>query len=550
MRKQKKGFTLIELLVTIALMLSILGIVIVAFVNVSDRKKEESYEKVKEQIELAAEDYFKTNEYLFEGLTGSNATGTISLGKLVNDGYLNKVTNPRTGKALSPCTIVEVTNNNGIYDIKLNENSIDSTDTTCDSDNSVVVTESGGPKINVVINEKPGNNNWYVSNVSLKVTGIPNNNGAIKEIGSCFGNGCNSYVTKVNNSTIYNDNESFKQDTTSKTMCYQVKNVHDKVAKQCVTLKIDKTPPTCNVDPSFQPNDRGWYNKNTGMPNLTFTGSDALSGIDGDTKVIKNSAGNGTHSYTFKDKAGNVKTCNYSVKYDGTVPTCSITATEKPNGANKWYNKNTTRVNLTLTKSSDVSSWYVQTSKNTIEREGTYVNVGQNLYVTGEGYHYAKATVTDQAGNEGTCKINESIKIDNTPPVIYDSGAGVVKCYDTNKQDKHYGFSILFQDNLSYTTVRYKYYSCSSSYSNWVNVSGEYPPAFTSKDNKPNPRDKTIKTNFVGCGNNALGFTYELTDNAGNKVTKEMLVSKGTGRTSTGNKYCNTGVWWNDAKNK
>ena len=85
--KNKKGFTLIELLVTIALMLSILGIAIVSFINVSNKKKEESWQKVQNEAELAAEEYFNTNGYLLEG----DKNATISIGKLVEESYLNVV---------------------------------------------------------------------------------------------------------------------------------------------------------------------------------------------------------------------------------------------------------------------------------------------------------------------------------------------------------------------------------------------------------------------------------------------------------------------------
>ena len=43
-QKKKNGFTLIELLVVIALMLSILGIAIVSFINISNKKKQEACE--------------------------------------------------------------------------------------------------------------------------------------------------------------------------------------------------------------------------------------------------------------------------------------------------------------------------------------------------------------------------------------------------------------------------------------------------------------------------------------------------------------------------
>ena len=61
--KKKNGFTLIELLVVIALMLSILGIAVVSLINTSNKKKKESWEQVKGQIETAAVEYFTANEY-------------------------------------------------------------------------------------------------------------------------------------------------------------------------------------------------------------------------------------------------------------------------------------------------------------------------------------------------------------------------------------------------------------------------------------------------------------------------------------------------------
>ena len=57
----KKGFTLIELIVTIAVMLSILTIAIVSFIGISNKKKQESYNAVKNEIITAAEEYFENN---------------------------------------------------------------------------------------------------------------------------------------------------------------------------------------------------------------------------------------------------------------------------------------------------------------------------------------------------------------------------------------------------------------------------------------------------------------------------------------------------------
>ncbi len=111
-KSNKYGFTLVELLVTIAIMLSITVLAIVNIVGVSNRKKKEAWVSVKEEIETAASDYFKYNEYLFEGLDdGDNLNGYITVGSLVSDDYISKVTDPRTGKAVSYCTKVKVTKN-------------------------------------------------------------------------------------------------------------------------------------------------------------------------------------------------------------------------------------------------------------------------------------------------------------------------------------------------------------------------------------------------------------------------------------------------------
>lgn len=146
MRKKKNGFTLVELLVTIALMLTILGIAIVSFISVSNNKKKEAWNQVKSQIETAALEYFNANEYLFEGLS-NEVTGEISVGKLVQEDYLNQVTNPVTGLLVPNCAVVSVKKDNGRFSASFNEDSIDNTPATCDSSAEIVVSEVGRLKL-------------------------------------------------------------------------------------------------------------------------------------------------------------------------------------------------------------------------------------------------------------------------------------------------------------------------------------------------------------------------------------------------------------------
>lgn len=140
--KKRNGFTLVELLVTIALMLTILGIAIVSVVNVNNNKKQEAWNLVKEQIETAAEDYFAANEYLFEGLTDDqNSNAQISVGTLVKEDYLNKVTNPVTGEEISSCSIVNVKKEGGALTATFDEGTINSELTECDDTKDITISD-------------------------------------------------------------------------------------------------------------------------------------------------------------------------------------------------------------------------------------------------------------------------------------------------------------------------------------------------------------------------------------------------------------------------
>lgn len=110
--KNKKGFTLIELLVVVVIMISILGLSIIAFNKISESNKEKAYNSVKEQVIVAAKEYFQANEYFIKLLKQTDRIGFVSLGTLVNEDYLNIVTNPKTGEKINKCAIVTVDSEN------------------------------------------------------------------------------------------------------------------------------------------------------------------------------------------------------------------------------------------------------------------------------------------------------------------------------------------------------------------------------------------------------------------------------------------------------
>ena len=127
-KKSNKGFTLIELLVVIAIMGSILVLAIASLNKISKAKKKESYQKVKNQAEVAAEQYINANEYRLEGMNNGDIY-KISVGRLINEDYLNALTNPVTGKKINKCDYIEITKKNAKkYEYKyIEDNSI-----TCD----------------------------------------------------------------------------------------------------------------------------------------------------------------------------------------------------------------------------------------------------------------------------------------------------------------------------------------------------------------------------------------------------------------------------------
>ncbi len=427
-RIKNRGFTLIELLITIALMLSILGIAIVSFVGVSDRKKQEAYQDVVSQIETAGEMYFQTNSYLFDGLD-DGAVGVIALGKLVSEDYLNRVTDPRTGKAIPYCSYVEVKKENGRYTTKYVESSENDPDQCSEEGYTIVVTEPGGPSITVNPEQYPGTgryDNWYGDRVNFRMNAKNNNNGAIVKVESCnaSGNGiyCNNY-SQVFDYSITSDgatalvtNDPEKSDATT---CYKATNGGGKSAVACASAKVDKNAPTCSSSvKSSNDNQKhnGWFNSNTGAPTITFTGKDNESGINGATTVTKTpkEGNNVNYKQTFVDKVGHETTCQTNVSYDKTKPSCSIKST--PNGKNGWFVSDAYFTINSMPADVDTWSWNTDSgwSSGTLNYATQKPANQTNLYMSNEGQRKVTVNMTDKAGNTGSC--SSTLKIDKTKP--------------------------------------------------------------------------------------------------------------------------------------
>lgn len=444
--KNKKGFTLIELLVTIALMLSILGIAIVSFIKVSDKKKEESWEKVKNQTELAAEEYFKTNEYY---LTGKKSA-RVSIGKLVSENYLTIVTNPVTGKAVNNCDYVDVTYGENGYSYKYVENT---NNKVCDTDNYIVTSEVGAPKMDVTLTNSANSTGWYITDTNIMATVKENGNGAIASVKYCTSSSgnCNNYesisLTKKNVYNVTNYKLSANKggvDGNNVTTTFTATNTAGKTVTGYVTYKKDTVTPICSYTIDKQPSSTGWYNNTTGAPTIIFNGADELSGIDGKSKIKPTivAAKNKTYSYTFKDKAGNNSNkCSVTIKYDNTNPRCSLSLVGTLGnkvGDLQWYKSNVT-VNASFSDElSGTSSKGLSTSKNSNNGKTTANQTEETSKVTWYGH------ITDEAGNSGSCsktfalekKVTLSFDINTTNEAkATASGAEGGKVFNTGYSD-------------------------------------------------------------------------------------------------------------------
>ena len=123
--KNRAGFTLTELLATLGILVLISGIGLLVTVNVRDNILEKQYQNVKNEIEVAAEEY-ATNTSII----------TVSVAKLIEEGYLlpddeTDIYNPINNESLN-CKIVETTIEDGNYVSTLTENGeYDSETNTC-----------------------------------------------------------------------------------------------------------------------------------------------------------------------------------------------------------------------------------------------------------------------------------------------------------------------------------------------------------------------------------------------------------------------------------
>ncbi len=446
--KNKKGFTLIELLVTIALMLSILGIAIVSFINVSNKKKEEAWEKVKNQTELAAEEYFNDNAYY---LTGEKSA-RVSIGKLVSENYLNIVTNPITGKAVNNCDYVDVTYSENGYSYKYVENT---NNKVCDTDNYIITSEVGAPEIDVKLTNKVSSTGWYITDTKIKATVKQNGNGAIASVKYCTtssGN-CDNYqslsLTKDNVYNVTNYKLSANKggvDGESVRTTFTATNTAGKTVIGYVTYKKDTENPVC----ASNNGSTTWTNSNR---TITWNCKDNTS------KCVKNKYSKKFEKSTqigyqdIYDNAGNKTQCSANVYLDKDAPTCEVSLSGEK-GENGWFIKND--VNVSLSYSDGLSG--VASHGLTIDKKASYNSIKKDKQTNETAGTKWYGYVRDAAGNKTSC--NNTVKLEKVATLDLD--------IDTMKNIKNSSKNTVFNKNydgtMPYSDTNSK--NCVRSYDN------------------------------------------------------------------------------------
>lgn len=569
--KKKNGFTLVELLVTIALMLMVLGIAIVSIIKVSDARKQESYEQVKKQILTAAEQYLETNAYYKESITDTGNI-KISLGLLVNEDYLNAVTNPITGKKLNECNYVEVTKKDSSLKYSFVDDQKD-----CSSNSYVDVSEAASaPKINATIIGKQGNikdNNqyWYIlddqgntpyieitatdenSSLSTPIQ-IKNNSGEYANLDTEIEEEKqNSNYTKIK---AY-DYGSYATSTENKNVCYKVTNDNNVSSETCVQYSVDVDLPVCDFKITGIIKETGsLYNTYYQLgtidlisvgPWLRLNASDEISGINEEkTKAI--SPSNNEYKYsgmiqstgisiydtnekavTWKanvfDNAGNQNTCSKQLridpyglkdffdKYEKTV-TCGSTTGE----STKWTNEDRRITQKFIIeqdgeeKTEDVSKTFKDSTK------VGYVDLTVGLI-------------------KYSCPVN--VYVDKEAPVITYQDGGRVKCKKSTNSSYYnsWGYSISYYDELSgataYLTSYYSSSNCKSFY--WANSGLSQKNASSAA--------KTFSV-FAGCSNNTSPQAkFKVVDGAGN-VSYANVTANTSNINSSNTNVCNSSSWY------
>ncbi|WP_299029964.1 PxKF domain-containing protein [uncultured Thermanaerothrix sp.] len=221
------------------------------------------------------------------------------------------------------------------------------------------------PVITPIISGTLGNNGWYISDVTVSWT-VTDSESAITSKSGC-------------------DETTINDDTAGVTLTCTATSAGG-AAQASVIIKRDATPPSITAALDKSAASTGWYNSDTGAPTVSFTCSDAMSGLVGDCpgSYTFGEGANQSYSQTIYDNAGNSATAEVSgINVDLTPP--SITWNGGPADGESYY------------------FGFVPPASTCTAEDGlsglTEAGCTLSGYSTAVGTHTLTATATDKAGN-------------------------------------------------------------------------------------------------------------------------------------------------------
>lgn len=238
---------------------------------------------------------------------------------------------------------------------------------------ALAVTPAGArADVSVTCNQGPCNNGWYNTDVTVDWT-----------VDHMIASGCVDQTLTTDSATAAGTELSCAEQGGGEPVT--------------ILVKIDKTPPVATGAAAGRPADRGiWFNHPV---TYTFSGDDALSGIDSCTRITYSGpdTASATVNGTCKDKAGNESLpVGAAVHYDATPPAVGGVAIRPPD-FNGWYNH---PVSFTFF-GADATSGLAGCSN------PTYAGPTDSTAVV-------EGTCSDRAGNRAAS--SASLRYDSTPP--------------------------------------------------------------------------------------------------------------------------------------
>jgi hypothetical protein len=246
-----------------------------------------------------------------------------------------------------------------------------------------------------------GANGWYLSSVTVAVTGTDATSGIGSQVVSLDGS------TWVSSLTLSTDGVY--------TVHGRVTDNAGNVTNATQIISIDHTPPIADasLSPASPNGANSWY---TSPVTVTANSSDATSGLtsqgvslDGSTwapSLTISTDGIYTVQVHAQDKAGNTASTTKTFKLDNTPPTVSF---QHPavDGANGWY---LSSVTVTVTGTDAASG----VGSQQVSLDGS--SWASSLTLSTDGIYTVHGRVTDNAGN--VTNATQTISIDQHPPVV------------------------------------------------------------------------------------------------------------------------------------